>query len=134
MSVRRAAARPIGLLGLASFAAALAAVGTFHVWTHAGVVSAGYELARLEGDNRRLQAERERLRLEVTTLRAPGRLERFARARLGMAPPAPGAVVAGGSGGGGKVVGSVGAGSGRAGPAEPASSGVKVALRAPTGR
>jgi cell division protein FtsL len=121
----RARALRLGLL-----AAALAALGIFHVWTHTRVVAAGYDLARLEAENRRLVAERDRLRLEVSTLRAPGRLERYARARLGMAPPAPGAVVAVGSGGGGAVGAMVGAGRGRAGPAEPAGSLLRVALGA----
>lgn len=123
-----------GVLRAALLAAALAGVGIFHVWTHTRVVSAGYALARLEAENRRLSAERSRLELEVSTLRAPGRLERWARARLGMAPPAPGAVVAVGKGGGGSVGAMVGAGSGRAGPAEPASSRVQVALGAAPGR
>jgi cell division protein FtsL len=122
------------VLRAALLAAALAAVGIFHVWTHTRVVAAGYALARLEAENRRLAAERSRLELEVSTLRAPGRLERWARARLGMAPPAPGAVVAVGKGGGGSVGAMVGAGSGRAGPAEPASSRVQVALGAAPGR
>jgi len=121
---------PLRLLSTALLAAALGAVGLFHVWTHTRVVAAGYDLARLETEHRRLAAERERLRLEVTTLRAPGRLETYARTRLGMAPPAQGAVVAGVSGGGGKGGVVVGAGSGRAGPAEPVSPGViRVARR-----
>jgi hypothetical protein len=70
----------------------------------------GYELARLEAEGQRLTAERDRLRLEVATLRAPKRLEEFARARLGMAPPAPGTVVAG-------VVGRVAAAAGGQGDA-----------------
>jgi cell division protein FtsL len=118
------------VLPAAALAAALCGVGLFHVWTHTRVVAAGYELARLEAEHRRLAAERDRLKLEVATLRAPGRLERFARVRLGMAPPGPGAVVAGVAGGGGTGVAVVGAGSGRAGPAEPA---VRVALSAPGG-
>lgn len=73
--------------------AALAAVGTFHAWAHSRVAQSGYELARLEVDHRRLIAERDHLRLEVATLRAPGRLEQFARTRLGMASPASGAVI-----------------------------------------
>jgi cell division protein FtsL len=99
--------------------APLAAVGVFHVWSRTRVLSAGYELGRLESEHRQLLAERDRLNLEVATLRSPGRLERFARERLGMAPPAPGAVVAGMAGG--KVrVGGVGDGAGqRPGPAEP---------------
>lgn len=99
--------------------APLVAVGLFHVWSRTRVLSAGYELGRLESEHRQLLSERDRLKLEVATLRSPGRLERFARERLGMAPPAPGAVVAGMVGG--KVVaGGVVDGAGRRpGPAEP---------------
>ncbi len=109
------------VLGTAALLLLLCALGVFHVWSRTRVLSSGYELARLEAEHRRLLGERDRLRLEVATLRAPGRLERFARARLGMAPPAPGAVVAGVAGGvassgGGKE----GAGR-RTGPAEPVS-------------
>lgn len=119
------------VLSMAALVAALAGVGLFHVWTHTRVVSAGYELARLEAEHRRLAGDRARLQLEVATLRAPGRLEKYARTRLGMAPPGPGAVVAVGTGGGGKGVAVVGAGSGRDGPAEPA---VRVAFSATRGR
>lgn len=107
------------VLGAASLAAMLGAVGVFHVWSRTRVIDAGYELARLETEHRRLASERDRLRIEVATLRAPGRLEQFARARLGMAPPAPGAVVAGVGGGMGLVAGVGGGVNRRAGPAEP---------------
>ncbi len=118
----RGAGRPGGptavLLALA-LAAPLAGIGIFHVWSRTRVQAAGYELGRLESEHRQLLAERDRLNLEVATLRSPGRLERFARERLGMAPPAPGAVMAGMAGG--KVrVGGVGDGADqRPGPAEP---------------
>jgi cell division protein FtsL len=128
------------VLGAASLAALLGAVGVLHVWSRTGVTDAGYELARLETEHRRLASERDRLRIEVATLRAPGRLERFARERLGMAPPAPGAVVASVSGGKVLAGGVVGGGAGqRPGPAEPVSTrsgaalavapGVRLALR-----
>jgi cell division protein FtsL len=106
------------LLGLA-LAAPLLGVGVFHVWSRTRVQATGYELGRLESEHRQLLSERDRLNLEVATLRSPGRLERFARERLGMAPPAPGAVMAGMAGG--KVrVGGVGDGADRRpGPAEP---------------
>jgi cell division protein FtsL len=100
-------------------AAPLAAVGVFHVWSRTRVQAVGYELGRLEAEHRQLLGERDRLNVEVATLRSPGRLERFARERLGMAPPAPGAVVAGSVGG---KVGSGEVGDGadqRPGPAEP---------------
>ncbi len=122
---------PVALLALA-----LAAVGVFHVWSHTEVIASGYDLARLESEHGRLLVERDRLRIEVATLRAPGRLERFARTRLGMAPPAPGAVVAGVSGGKVLAGGVVGGGAGhRPGPAEPLLSsagtarGIRLALR-----
>jgi cell division protein FtsL len=131
---RRAPAAPSAAARVARIAlpiALLAGVGLFHVFSQVRVVSAGYELGRLEAEHRRLLADRDRLRVEVATLRAPGRLERFARAQLKMAPPAPGTVVAGRAG-----VAAAGR-AGRAGvvedrrpaPAEPLSSGVQVALR-----
>jgi cell division protein FtsL len=121
----RGAGRPGGptavLLALA-LAAPLAGIGVFHVWSRTRVQAAGYELGRLETEHRQLLAERDRLNLEVATLRSPGRLERFARERLGMAPPAPGAVMAGMAGGGKGFLGGVGDGADqRPGPAEPAA-------------
>jgi cell division protein FtsL len=100
-------------------AAPLAAVGVFHVWSRTRVQRVGYELGRLEVEHRQLLAERDRLNLEVATLRSPGRLERFARERLGMAPPAPGAVVAGMVGGLGVAGVGVDGADQRPGPAEP---------------
>ncbi len=101
--------------------AALAAVAIFHVWSHTRVTSAGYRLGELQRTQEALRVQRNRLEVEVATLRAPGRLESFARARLGMAPPAPGSVVAGWVGGAaagraGKVGGD---GFHRPAPAEP---------------
>ena len=97
----------------------LAAVGVFHVWSRTRVQGVGYELGRLEAEHRQLLAERDRLNLEVATLRSPGRLERFARERLGMAPPAPGTVVAGMVGGSGVAGVGVDGADHRPGPAEP---------------
>ena len=123
------AARVVGRAAL--LVSALVAVGVFHVWSHTCVTAAGYRLGELQRTQESLRAERNRLEVEVATLRAPGRLESFARARLGMAPPAPGAVVAGRTG-----VAAAG-GAGRAGgeenlrptPAEPA-----VRVRSAEGR
>ena len=128
------------VLALALLLAPLGGLGVFQVWTRTRAVAAGYELARLQREHDRLADERARLVIEVATLRAPGRLERFARERLGMAPPAPGAVVASVSGGMVLAGGVVGGGAGqRSGPAEPVSSrrgaplaaapGMRLALR-----
>lgn len=150
----RASALAFPRLGRAAAIALLvAALGVFHVWSRTRVVSAGYALGQLQKEHVKLTSEQDRLRIEVETLRSPATLERYARTRLGMAPPAPGAVQAAGprlalAGGGGKDVDGVT----RPGPAEPArfisasgrmpgadgsalgralARGLKVALRAP---
>ena len=120
-------------LGRAALLAAVAiALGVFHVWARTRVVAAGYELGELQKEHVRLTSEHDRLRIEVETLRSPSALERFARTRLGMAPPAPGAVRAAGprlalAGGGGMELDGVD----RPGPAEPARSGSSETGRAP---
>jgi cell division protein FtsL len=96
MSARAQGLAPVLVVGRAALLVALlAAVGVFHVWSHTRVTAAGYRLGELQRRQEALRAERNKLEVEVATLRAPGRLEAFARARLKMAPPAPGAVVAG---------------------------------------
>jgi len=102
--------------------APVAGLGVFHVWSRTCTLAAGYELGRLHSENSRLLGERDRLKLEVATLRSPGRLERYARERLGMAPPAPGTVVAGTVGGKVAVGEAVGGADRRPGPAEPVAS------------
>jgi cell division protein FtsL len=124
LAARRRAAPPVAphLARAALVAAVAVALGVFHVWARTRVVAAGYELGELQKEHVRLTSEHDRLRIEVETLRSPAALERFARTRLGMAPPAPGAVRAAGprlalaGGGVGKDVD----GKDRPGPAEPA--------------
>jgi cell division protein FtsL len=136
MSRARAASAPVvPWLGRAAlFAALCAAIGIFHVWARTRVLSAGYALGELQREHVRLTSDHDRLRIEVETLRSPAALERFARTKLGMAPPAPGAVQAAGprlalAGGGGKGVKGVTL----PGPAEPSRSrlDLAMALRAP---
>jgi cell division protein FtsL len=71
-----------------------AAVGVVHVMGRVLVVHAGYRLSQLETDGRNLARENDRMKLELATLRSPARLEKIARERLGLVPPAAGAVVA----------------------------------------
>lgn len=111
----------------------LTATGVFHVWSRTRVLSAGYALGELQRDHVALTAEHDRLRIEVETLRSPAVLERFARTRLGMAPPAPGAVSAAGSriavaGEGGQGVDEE---KHRPGPAEPSRSQARAASPSP---
>ena len=80
---------------VAALIAALALVGIVHVWSRTRVTAAGYRLGELQRTQESLRAQRDRLVVEVATLRAPGRLEEFARTRLKMAPPAAGTVTAG---------------------------------------
>lgn len=121
----RAGAGHLGRLGRTALAVALlAAVGVFHVWSRTRVLAAGYALGELQKEHVRLTSEHDRLRIEVETLRSPAALERFARTRLGMAPPAPGAVSAAGprvaeAGEGGRGVDGA---KHRPGPAEPSRS------------
>jgi len=101
------------------------AIGVFHVWSRTRVVAVGYALGELQRDHVTLTTEHDRLRIEVETLRSPAVLERVARTRLGMAPPAPGAVSAAGpriaeAGEGGQGVDGA---KHPPGPAEPSRSG-----------
>ncbi len=131
---------PVARLGWTALVVALlAAVGVFHVWSRTRVLTAGYALGELQKEHVTLTSEHDRLRIEVETLRSPAVLEKVARTRLGMAPPAPGAVSAAGphialAGEGGKGVDRV---KHRPGPAEPSrtrTTGVLVAGRTPPGR
>ncbi len=72
--------------------ALLASVGIVHVLARTEVVDAGYQLSSLETQNRELMLQNDRLKLELTTLKRPARLERLVREQLGMAPPEAGAV------------------------------------------
>jgi cell division protein FtsL len=88
---------PVTRLGrTAAVVLLLAAVGVFHVWSRTRVLAAGYALGELQKEHVTLTSEHDRLRIEVETLRSPAVLEKVARTRLGMAPPAPGAVSAAG--------------------------------------
>ena len=134
--VRAASARPsiAPRLGRAALVAAVAvALGVFHVWARTRVVAAGYELGELQKEHVRLTSEHDRLRIEVETLRSPAVLEKVARTKLGMAPPAPGAVSVAGpriavAGDGGKGVDGAKHGPGTA---EPSQSKDALALRGP---
>lgn len=66
------------------------------IWTRTRALAASYGLAEEKRRHDQLTSARGQLLLEVETLRSPRALEAFARTRLGMAPPAPGAVLAAG--------------------------------------
>jgi cell division protein FtsL len=117
------------LARMAALLLSLTAIGVFHVWSRTRVVAVGYALGELQRDHVALTAEHDRLRIEVETLRSPAVLERVARTRLGMAPPAPGAVSAAGprfaeAGEGGRGMDGLRRSTG---PAEPSRSDVRSA-------
>lgn len=82
-----------GLLPAVLFFAALCGLGILHVTGRVLVVDAGYRLSRLQGENRELERENHRLKLERATLTNPQRLEELARTRLEMGAPAPSAIL-----------------------------------------
>jgi cell division protein FtsL len=63
------------------------------VWVRLQTVRTGYELSAARRLEHRLQQEQRELELEIATLTSPRRLERIARDRLGMGPPAAGQIV-----------------------------------------
>jgi cell division protein FtsL len=76
------------------FVTLLAGMLVAFTWSRTRTLSAAYELGLLQKQHARLTAEHDRLVLEVEALKAPAALEKFARTKLSMAPPAPGAVYA----------------------------------------
>ncbi len=72
---------------------AFAFAGIVHAGGRVLVVRTMYKVSELQSESRTLTRDNDRLRLELATLKGPGRLERMAREQLGMAQPAPAAVV-----------------------------------------
>jgi len=75
---------------------ACAGLAVLFIWTRTQALDAAYDLAEQKKQHDRLSSMRSQLQLEVETLRSPGALDGWARVNLGMAPPAPGAVLAAG--------------------------------------
>jgi cell division protein FtsL len=72
---------------------AVVCLGVVYVSSHVMAVKMGYELSMLEQQNQKLEREHGILKLELTTLKSPARLEKLAREREGMGTPAPGSVI-----------------------------------------
>jgi cell division protein FtsL len=79
---------PAGLL-----VALFAVVGVVHVSSRVMVVKVAYELSKLDTERQDLSRERDKLELELATLRSPARLETVARQKLELGPPAAGTVI-----------------------------------------
>ena len=70
-------------------AAALVLIGCslFYVWSHHQIISRGYETSDAAREEQALLQENKRLRLELASLKAPGRIERMAQHELGLVAP-----------------------------------------------
>jgi cell division protein FtsL len=59
----------------------------FYVWSHHQIISLGYETSEAAREEQALLQENKRLRLELASLKAPGRIERMAQHELGLVAP-----------------------------------------------
>lgn len=93
--VRRASLRrrhrfylPALFLGLS-----LVCLALLHVWLRLQVVHLGYVLSTASKLQNQLEQENRELKLELATLTTPDRLDKVARARLGLKDPEKGQIV-----------------------------------------
>jgi cell division protein FtsL len=65
----------------------------FHVWSRHMVTELGYSLSEEQARNDQLLSENKALRIEISTLKSPKRLELIATSQLGLSAPKPEQVV-----------------------------------------
>lgn len=75
------------MVGATVMAVLLTLPAVLYVSVRAYRAEAGYTILRLQRDLAHLRAENARLTLRVAALKSPQRIEHFAAAELGMAPP-----------------------------------------------
>jgi cell division protein FtsL len=76
------------LVGVTIAAAAVfIACALFSVWAHHQVVSLGYEISQANQEEQELLQANKKLRLEVASLKSPGRIQGTALRDLGFANP-----------------------------------------------
>src|SRR5260370_38400199 len=63
------------------------AVGVLHVTSRICVVDIGYRFSSVESEIRTLAHQSDQLKLEMATLKSPGRMEKIGRERLGRGGP-----------------------------------------------
>jgi cell division protein FtsL len=71
----------------------LVGVLLFSAWQQFELLRHGYQIERLQRERAAQEEINRHLRLEIETLRAPGRIERIATEKLRMVPPAPGEAI-----------------------------------------
>ena len=67
----------------------LTSAGIFSVWTSSQVLEEQYQIAQLNQKISELEIKNHQLKGEVARLESPARLEKIARARLGLVYPEP---------------------------------------------
>jgi cell division protein FtsL len=86
--------RPRGFLLVWGVAVTIAAASfVLHLNVRFDIIRTGYTLSQAQGEQRRLRLDQRELRLELATLKAPGRIEQQAREGLGMMRPDPERIV-----------------------------------------
>ncbi|MHB8417416.1 MAG: septum formation initiator family protein [Myxococcales bacterium] len=90
---RKTAAPSSGVIRTALGFSLLAALLVIEAAGRIGGIEQGFALSKLQAQEESLSHENARLKLEILTLRSPRVLERLAREKLGMAAPAPDAIL-----------------------------------------
>jgi cell division protein FtsL len=62
-------------------------ISLFYVWPHIRMTELEYQIAEEVGNKQRLLEEREKLKIELATLKSPQRIEVIAREKLQMTYP-----------------------------------------------
>ena len=83
----KAASRKSNFLLFALLMLFLIGASLFYVWSRIQVIQYGYEISHAMKNGRGLAEENNKLRLEIATLKAYARIERFATEELGMSKP-----------------------------------------------
>ena len=65
----------------------LTVVSVFHVWSRFKLVDLNLQISEASRQLKEAEQEQKRLKLEVASLRTPGRIETIAKSELGMALP-----------------------------------------------
>lgn len=76
-----------------AFIAVLLLISLFFVWSRLQFTHLEYAISSLEGHQRDMYQESNRLRLEVASLRHPGRIEHTAKTQMGLSLPNPTQVI-----------------------------------------
>ena len=72
---------------LVGFLIMMTLVALFHVWSRVTVIDLNLQISEADNAIREAKQEASRLRLEIASLKTPGRIEKIAKDELGMTLP-----------------------------------------------